>query len=403
MNSMDIKFFRKNITFIMQDNCLQSLLTVNESINFAVKLKIGNELSQYKKCEKINLILNSFGLKDVQNELIGNLSGGQQKRVAIALEIVDDPLIIFLDEPTTGLDSVSSNICLNVLKNLTKDGKTVICTIHQPSMQQLSMFDHIYAISNGKCVYQGSGMNLVSFLNDCNLLCPSNYNPADFLLEVVTGVYGERNNILIEKIENGKIEKYRKSIISDLEPDHLELANVLRYSPTNFSQLYELIVRNFIIISRNKSFFMLRIFMHIFVGVLLGSVYYNIGNNAEHILNNFRLLFVVMCFLVYTSYYSIMVTFPINFPLIKRETFNRWYSPAKWFIGLIVCDFPITVLTNFLFIIPVYYMTSQPLELFRFNTLALILILTSFTSQAFGLIAGSFTGLKVRSIFNDYQ
>ncbi|KAL7044602.1 hypothetical protein ACKWTF_001999 [Chironomus riparius] len=374
----------------MQDNHLQSLLTVGESMNFAMKLKTGNKLSTYEKWEKITKVLKAFGLADIKDTYVKNISGGQQKRLAIALEIVDDPMIIFLDEPTTGLDSVSSTMCLNLLNDLVQEGKTIICTIHQPSGNQLLLFDHLYAISNGECIYQGSPNNLVSFLSECNLQCPSHYNPADFLLEVATGIYGEKTQILIDKIENGMNEIYRSASESVNRDDRLELA----YSPSNASQFSNLLLRNFITSFRDSKFIILRVFMHIAVGLLLGTLYYDIGRDAEHILDNFRLLFVAMSFITYTAYYSLMVVFPINFPWIKRETFNRWYSPTKWFIAMLICDIPIVVITNFLFVLPIYYLTSQPFELFRFNAFAIILILTSFTSQAFGLIAGSFVGLK---------
>lgn len=395
LNGKKISQLHKNIAYIMQDNYLQSLLTVCESMSFAIKLKTKTDLNSSKISLKITQILRDFGLEEVKNEFVGSLSGGQQKRVAIALEIVDEPLIIFLDEPTTGLDSVSSTSCLKVLKKLAQRGKTVVCTIHQPSGNQLQTFDHLYAMSSGECVYQGSGNNLIKFLKECCLSCPSNYNPADFLLEVVTEVYGDRNRMLIEKIENGKNENYRASTTSNYKKqDCLELSNAI-YSPSNTSQFFNLLLRNSIISIRDRNFTILRIFMHIFVGLLLGCVYYDVGMKADHILDNFRMLFVTMSFLTYTSYYSIMVIFPINFPCVKRETFNRWYSPTKWFFAMVLCDIPMIVLTNFLFIIPVYYLTSQPFELARFNNLFLILLLTSFTSQAFGLIAGSFVGLKV--------
>lgn len=376
----------------MQDNYLQPVLTVGESMNFAVKLKTGSKLSTSEKWLKISKVLKAFGLTETKDVLIKNISGGQQKRLAIALEIVDDPMIIFLDEPTTGLDSVSSTMCLNLLNNLAQEGKTIICTIHQPSGNQLLLFDHLYAVSNGQCIYQGSPNNLVSFLNECDLACPSHYNPADFLLEVTTGIYGEKTQILVDKIENGINEMYRSATTSTNREDCLELA----YSPSNASQFFNLLARNFITSIRDSKFITLRLFMHIAVGLLLGTLYYDIGRDADHILDNFRLLFVAMSFLTYTGYYSLMVVFPINFPWIKRETFNRWYSPTKWFMAMIISDIPIVLIANFLFIIPVYYLSSQPLELFRFNAFTLILLLTSFTSQAFGLIAGSFVGLKVR-------
>lgn len=126
MNGQDIDKYRSNLAYILQDNHLQPLLTVSESMNFAVKLKVGNSLNAFKKWKKICDILEIFGLAEKENELVKNLSGGQQKRLSIAVEIVDDPLVIFLDEPTTGLDSVSSKQCINILKQLAHEGRTIV-------------------------------------------------------------------------------------------------------------------------------------------------------------------------------------------------------------------------------------------------------------------------------------
>lgn len=393
-NGLQINNYRSHIVYIMQDNHLQPLLTVSESMNFAVKLKTGNSLNSFNKWKKICEILETFGLAEKENELVGNLSGGQQKRLAIALEIVDDPHVIFLDECTTGLDSNSSTQCLRILKDLALAGRTIVCTIHQPSGLLLRMFDQLYALADGECVYQGSTTKLVSFLSELNLPCPPSYNPADFLLEIVSGVYGQKNRELVEKIENGRNENYRQNA------DHL--ANEAIISTTSSithsfsSRFHDLLMRNFLISYRDKSFFYIRMFMHISVGVLLGLLYYDVGNNASHILNNFRLIFVALSFLVYTSYYSTMMVFPLNFAWIKRETFNRWYSPMQYYLALIISDLPILIIAQVAFIIPVYYMTSQPLELFRIAAFVLIMMLTSFVSQSFGLVCGSLAGVKVR-------
>lgn len=399
MNGLKIDEYRSHIVYIMQDNHLQPLLTVSESMNFAVKLKTGNSLNAFKKWKRICDILETFGLDDKENELVQNLSGGQQKRLAIALELVNNPQVLFLDECTTGLDSSSSTQCIKMLKNLAREGKTIVCTIHQPSASILKMFDHLYALADGECVFQGS--RLVTFLAELNLPCPPSYNPADFLLEIVSGVYGQKNHELVEKIENGRNENYREVVVDHLVHESIAPAttytSITSLTHSFSSRFYDLLMRNFLISYRDKSFFYIRMFMHIAVGGLLGLIYYDIGNNASQIFNNFRLIFLALSFLVYTSYYSTMMIFPLNFAWIKRETFNRWYSPMQWFLALFVSDLPVLIISQIAFIIPMYYMTSQPLESFRIAAFVLIMLLTSFTSQSFGLVCGSFFGVKVRN------
>jgi ABC-type multidrug transport system ATPase subunit len=93
---------------------------------------------------------------------------------------VNNPPVLFLDEPTTGLDCNSSSQCIELLRRIAHGGRTVICSIHTPSAKVFEMFDHVYIVANGQCIYQGEGHNIVPFTESIGLRCPKTYNPADF-------------------------------------------------------------------------------------------------------------------------------------------------------------------------------------------------------------------------------
>lgn len=79
-----------------------------------------------------------------------------------------------------GLDDLACTQCVRLLKKLSEGGRTIICSIHTPSARIFSMFDHVYIMSLGQCTYQGYGPDLVPYLSNIGITCPTSYNPADF-------------------------------------------------------------------------------------------------------------------------------------------------------------------------------------------------------------------------------
>ena len=304
--------FRQKSTYIMQEENLYGLLTMRETMTFSIRLKTAVRCRK-KINDKIKEILGTLSLESQDETLVKNLSGGQQKRLSIAMEIVNNPSTIFLDEPTTGLDSSSTTQCVSMLKKLALQGKTIICTVHQPSSLIFKMFDHLYTLVDGLCIYQGTPNNLVSFLAEVELICPESYNPADYLLEVATDGYGEQNEKLTEKIDNGKNINYREPTKSIEDGDGVYENEGDKTSASFAQQVYQLTKRNLIFNIRNKSFMLIRIAVHVYIGILVGLMYFKIGNQAKQMINIYKSFLVLTIVLMYTSIYSLMVRCEFTF------------------------------------------------------------------------------------------
>ena len=141
------------IGFVPQDDLLIEELSVYQNLYYSAKMCLDN-LSETQVVEVVNKTLAELDLDEIRNLKVGNslnkvISGGQRKRLNIALELIREPTILFVDEPTSGLSSVDSETVMNLLKEQTDRGKLIIINIHQPSSDLYKMFDKIMIIDKG--------------------------------------------------------------------------------------------------------------------------------------------------------------------------------------------------------------------------------------------------------------
>ena len=125
-------------------------MTVRECLEFAAKLKLKGTDAQ--KMERVEQTIKELRLTKCQNTKIGGplikgVSGGERKRTSIGVELITDPNLIFLDEPTTGLDSFTATSVMEILKDLAMSGRTIVSTIHQPNSDIFEMFDRLMLLA----------------------------------------------------------------------------------------------------------------------------------------------------------------------------------------------------------------------------------------------------------------
>lgn len=168
-NSKDVEGVIGNIN---QDDLLIEELTVYENLYFNTQLCY-NDLSNAQIHKKIIHLLSSIGLLDVKDQKVGSvleksISGGQRKRLNIAFELIREPSILFVDEPTSGLSSRDSETIMDVLKELTFNGKLVFVVIHQPSSTIFKMFDQLLVLDEyGYPIFVGNPIDSVVYFKTC--------------------------------------------------------------------------------------------------------------------------------------------------------------------------------------------------------------------------------------------
>uniref|UniRef100_A0A182YJX4 Uncharacterized protein n=2 Tax=Anopheles stephensi TaxID=30069 RepID=A0A182YJX4_ANOST len=522
----NLRKFRKLSCYIMQDDRLLPYLTVREAMMVSANLKLGKDISVSAKRAVVDEIIETLGLLDAATTLTLNLSGGQRKRLSIALELVNNPPVMFFDEPTSGLDSSTCSQLIALLKSLARGGRTIVCTIHQPSARIFELFDNLYVLAEGQCIYQGRVNGLVPFLASLGLECPSYHNPANYVMEVACGEHGDWNSKLVTAVNNGKCNNYNQPLsqskstsnknvsldgtangTGDREDDLTLLKTVVTtgdytaismpasappesqlnneskqptgsvaaterkpdsvtasttttttataplstgasvipssdatgpllpagvpvagstqtqtsckatcttslldstesvsitmpkkqagFPTSGWMQFWILLKRTMITIMRDQTLTQMRLLSHVIVGAIIGMIYYDIGNDASKIMSNAGCIFFTTMFTMFTAMMPTILTFPTEMAVFVREHLNYWYSLKSFYFAKTIADLPFQVLFTSVYVIVVYYLTSQPMDPKRVGMFVLICILTSLVAQSLGLLIGA--GMSVET------
>lgn len=382
---------KKDSCYIQQTDYLHDLFTVEENMMIAAYLKIGNVTHVFRQMMTDN-ILKKLNLTKIKNTRINRLSGGQRKRLSIALELIGNPPIMFLDEPTTGLDSLSTLQCISALQILAKNGRTVICTIHQPSAVVYQMFDHIYLMFDGQCLYADKPANTISYFARQGFQCPKYHNPADYMLEVVNGEYGNCNSQFVTAAEYYcqrtvtplKLRMFKEASFNE------QNANIFSKMkpPSEMMKFIILVRRSMLLLYRDWTTIYFNLIFQFSVAILIGLLFQNVGDNGSKTISNFGFLCISVVNIAYFSMIPAVLKYPLELAILRKEHFNNWYQLKTYYIATLVITLPLQILFSFVYSSISYVLTSQPIELHRFFMFLLILILTSLLSESIGLGLG---------------
>ncbi|XP_059477501.1 ATP-binding cassette sub-family G member 1-like isoform X2 [Neocloeon triangulifer] len=421
VNGMErnLSTFKKSSCYILQSDQLHSHFTVLETMYMAASLKLGPGVGRKARKIEVDNVLDRLGLRVCANTRASELSGGQQKRLSIGLELLDNPPIMFLDEPTTGLDSSSCSSCVKLLRSLASQGRTIVCTIHQPSASLWEMFDHVYVLAEGKCVYQGDSFQAVSFLASLRLPCPLYHNPADFMLEVASGELFANGNligkqehqaILQQMVVASKTDKWRRKTYRSFQQNTITLGDttsVLHRAQkqgvsewSKFCILTHRITKQFL---RDWTMTYLKLGLHLLVGIVLGLLYQGSGQDGARSIANMGFFLVTLVYLAYTSMMPAVLRFPTEMNVLRKERFNNWYSLRTYYAAFTVADTPLQLLFCASYVLVSYFLSSQSLDPFRVIMFVTICLIISLLAETIGLILGAVCSPKVGTFAGAYS
>ena len=218
------KSLARRVGFVTQDDCMFPSLTVQETVRYAAALRLPDDETlpsskkrRIKKQDAADAIVDALGLQRARDVPVGGafaffgrgVSGGERKRVAVAVEMLTEPSVLILDEPTSGLDATVALRLVRTLADLAKgaatvssrddglierrneDGRTIILTIHQPSSRVVKEFDATLFLARGRRAFYGDARGIRLYFASMNAYQDFGTNPAEFCVDVCNGEIGE--------------------------------------------------------------------------------------------------------------------------------------------------------------------------------------------------------------------
>ncbi|XP_071557286.1 ATP-binding cassette sub-family G member 1-like isoform X1 [Temnothorax nylanderi] len=400
----DRGMLRKQVCYVPQQFDLLPFLTTRETLYIAARLKLDVNQDEQAICLIVNDIAESLSLSNSLDTLAKKLSGGERKRLSIGVEMITKPSVLLLDEPTSGLDSAASNQLVNMLHGMARENCTVVCAIHQPSSQMISLFDDIMVLNQGRSMYCGPKSEILNTYSVAGFTCPSFYNIAEFVLEVITEQRGgdlenlhricrdeyEKLRSRNKRNENESTDSKQKCETGDTDTS----TNCIIPKKSTWQQQKILFLRSLIYIKRDNTLTKLRFAAHVVNGLLLGTVFYNFGDDAEKVLSNTACLFFFLLFLFFANAMPTVQMFPTEATVFLQEYLNNWYSLRAYYSVKILTDLPLQILCASSFLFTAYYMTGQPMEYVRILQMWSVCLLITILGQTVGILTGAAFGTE---------
>ncbi|KAJ7527679.1 hypothetical protein O6H91_16G066100 [Diphasiastrum complanatum] len=324
-------------------------VTVYESLVYSAWLRLPSEVDKQTRMMFVDQVMDLVELIPLKDGMVGlpgetGLSTEQRKRLTIAVELVANPSIIFMDEPTSGLDARAAAIVMRTVRNTVDTGRTVVCTIHQPSIDIFEAFDELLLMKRGgRVIYAGplgpKSHKLVEYFQAVDGVpkIKEDYNPATWMLEVSSpAAEGQLGVDFAEIYANSALYERNQTLIKELSAPAPGTQDL--YFPTKFSQSFReqataCLWKQHCSYWRNPHYCVVRMFFTFICSLIFGTIFWDKGSKkttAQDVLNVMGAMFSSVLFIGINNASTVQPIVEIERTVCYRERAAGMYSALAY-------------------------------------------------------------------------
>ncbi|XP_051142945.1 ABC transporter G family member 31-like isoform X2 [Andrographis paniculata] len=404
------KTFARVSGYVEQNDIHSPELTVYESLLFSSFLRLPKDVDEGQRQEFVEEVMQLVELDSLRHALVGlpgisGLSTEQRKRLTIAVELVANPSIIFMDEPTSGLDARAAAIVMRTVRNTVDTGRTVVCTIHQPSIEIFEAFDELLLLKRGgRVIYGGKlGENSQTMINYFQGIrgvtpFPDGYNPANWMLEVTTLAVEQSINEDFSVIYANS-QQYRDVEASiqrlSIPPENSKpLKFSTTYARSTLSQFKICFWKQNIIYWRKPEYNGIKMLFTAFGAIIIGTIFWDVGSkrsSAQALFVLMGALYASATFLGVNNCGTVQPIIAIERSVFYREKAAGMYSPVPFALAQGLVEFPYILVQTVIYTIITYFMMNYERTAGKIFMYLLFMFLTFLYFTFFGMMAVGLT------------
>ncbi|KAK1422304.1 hypothetical protein QVD17_25323 [Tagetes erecta] len=352
-------------------------VTVYESLIYSAFLRLPKEVGNDEKMTFVHEVMELVELENLKDAIVGlpgvtGLSTEQRKRLTIAVELVANPSIIFMDEPTSGLDARAAAIVMRAVRNTVDTGRTVVCTIHQPSIDIFESFDELLLLKRGgQVIYAGplgsNSSNIIDYFEEIPGISkmPEKYNPATWMLEVTSTVVESRLGIdFAEHFKSSVLHQKNKDLVMNLStppPGATDLHFETQYSQSSWGQFKSCIWKMWWSYWRNPDYNLVRNFYTLVASLLIGITFWKIGEKRESSNNLTAIIGALYAGVFFVGMNNCQTVQPVvasERTVYYRERASGMYSTLPYVMAQVLVEIPYIFVETICYTLIVYPMVS---------------------------------------------